>query len=145
MMNIKEKANSDNSAKGANGLTLITKPLLAVVYKYQDDFIPYLTALAKGLESGASTLNREESSEAERYVSHALQDASDGLNQACEKLESRDMNALSTFLSSVAAKNPSIMFSTSYIAGVIFGRLGRHIAHQKMMTDEPPEFDQFLH
>jgi hypothetical protein len=106
------------------------KPLIDVVYKYQDEFTPYLTALAKGLEGGKESLSREGSSEAEKYVAQFFQQAADGLNQACQKLESKDINALTSFLSEQAEQRPSVMFSTSYIAGIFFGRLGRHIAHK---------------
>lgn len=106
------------------------KPLVDVVYKYQDEFTPYLTALAKGFEGGRETLTREGASEAERYVGQFFQQAADGLNQACQKLESKDVNALATFLSEQAEQRPSVMFSTSYVAGIFFGRLGRHIARK---------------
>jgi len=106
------------------------KPLIDVVYKYQDEFTPYLSALAKGLEGGKESLSREGSSEAERYVAQFFQQAADGLNQACQKLESKDINALTSFLSEQAEARPSVMFSTSYIAGIFFGRLGRHVARK---------------
>lgn len=106
------------------------RPLIDVVYKYQDEFTPYLTALAKGLEGGKESLSREGSSEAEQYVAQFFQQAADGLNQACQKLESKDVNALTSFLSEQAEQRPSVMFSTSYIAGIFFGRLGRHIARK---------------
>lgn len=106
------------------------RPLIDVVYKYQDEFTPYLTALAKGLEGGKDSLSREGSSEAEQYVAQFFQQAADGLNQACQKLESKDVNALTSFLSEQAEQRPSVMFSTSYIAGIFFGRLGRHIARK---------------
>jgi len=106
------------------------KPLIEVVYKYQDEFTPYLSALAKGLEGGKESLSREGSSEAERYVAQFFQQAADGLNQACQKLESKDINALTSFLSEQAEARPSVMFSTSYIAGIFFGRLGRHVARK---------------
>lgn len=106
------------------------QPLINVVFKYQDEFTPYLAALAKGLEGGKETLSREGSSEVEKYVAQFFQQAADGLNQACQKLESKDIDALRTFISDQAEQRPSVMFSTSYIAGVFFGRLGRHIARK---------------
>ncbi|MFL5808182.1 MAG: hypothetical protein ACJ749_01595 [Flavisolibacter sp.] len=106
------------------------RPLVDVVFKYQDEFTPYLTALAKGLQGGKESLSREGSSEAEQYVAQFFQQAADGLNQACEKLESKDINSITTFLTEQAEQRPSVMFSTSYIAGIFFGRLGRHIARK---------------
>lgn len=134
-----EQMNSDIET-GAKSPISITKlkeygtkayqPLINVVYKYQDEFTPYLTALAKGLEGGKESLSREGASEAEQYVAQFFQQAADGLNQACQKLESKDINALTTFLTEQAEQRPSVMFSTSYIAGLFFGRLGRHIARK---------------
>lgn len=133
-------------------------PLINVVYKYQDEFTPYLNALAKGLQSGAESLSKDDSSEAEKYVSQFFKQASQGLGEACQKLESKDVKAFSDYLSEVADKRPSIMFSTSYIAGLFFGRLGRHIASRRgrpgeqeipetpsFMTNEPPTTDQSIH
>lgn len=106
------------------------RPLVDVVFKYQDEFTPYLTALAKGLQGGKESLSREGSTEAEQYVSQFFQQAADGLTQACQKLESKDVNGITTFLSEQAEQRPSVMFGTSYIAGIFFGRLGRHIARK---------------
>ncbi len=106
------------------------RPLVDVVFKYQDEFTPYLKAMAKGFEGGRESLSREGSSEAEKFVGQFFQQAADGLNLACEKLESKDVGALADYLSEQAEQRPSVMFSTSYIAGIFFGRLGRHIARK---------------
>lgn len=163
MINSNENDNA-NSTTGANGPVSVTKlkeygkkayaPLVDVVSRYQDDIIPYMSALAKGLQGGVETLNREGSSEAERYVSQFFKEAADGLQTACEKVSSKDVNAITSFLSEQAEKRPSVMFSTSYIAGLFLGRLGRHIIRNKTQTGTdtatetetntmvPPSFDQ---
>lgn len=168
MDNLEENKETSESAGGGKNPLSVSRmkeygkkayaPLINVVYKYQDEFTPYLNALAKGLQGGVEALNKENSSEAEKYVSRFFQEASDGLNEACQKLESRDVKAFSNYLSEVADKRPSIMFSTSYLAGLFFGRLGRHIASNQgnsassetntdsaFMTNEPPAFDQSIH
>jgi hypothetical protein len=123
-------------------------PLLNVVFKYQDEFTPYLNALSKGLQGGAEALEQASASEPERYVARFFREASKGLKVACEKLEAKDINALTKFLTEQGEQRPSLMFSTSYVAGLFFGRLGRHIGHiktnetNKTMTNEPPSFDQ---
>lgn len=159
MIDINE--NKDNEEiRGATSPMNITKlkeygkkaygPLLTVLYKYQDEFIPYLNALSKGLQGGVDSLNQDNSSEAEKYVGQFFREAADGLRVACEKIESKDINALSNFLTEQADKRPSVMFSSSYIAGLFFGRLGRHVARNKSnfgsepMTNEPPSFDQTI-
>ena len=129
-------------------------PLVNVVFKYQDEFTPYLNALSKGLEGGVNALNKEGSSEAERYVSQFFKEAADGIKVACQKLDAKDPKAFTDYVSEMAEKRPSIMFSTSYIAGLFFGRLGKHIAKSRnqktnvnndLMTNEPPSFDQSIH
>jgi hypothetical protein len=157
MINTSENSNS-NSETGANGPVSVTKlkeygkkaygPLVEVVSKYQDEIIPYISALAKGLQGGVDSLNKEDASAADKYVSQFFKDAADGLNSACEKLQAKDMNALSSFLTEQAESRPSIMFGTSYVAGLFFGRLGRHLARQKTTTNtetpsfEPPSFEE---
>ncbi|MCM2349016.1 MAG: hypothetical protein NDI69_03280 [Bacteriovoracaceae bacterium] len=142
-------------AEGANGPVSVSKlkeygkkaylPIVDVVYKYQDEFTPYLNALVKGLQGGVEKLNAENATEAEKYVSQFFREASDGLDQARQKLESKDVNAITNFLHEQTEKRPGIMFSTSYIAGLFFGRLGRHIARQKPLTNEPPAMDESIH
>lgn len=154
MINTNENTNFDE-AEGANGPVSVSKlkeygkkaylPIVNVVYKYQDEFTPYLNALVKGLQGGVEKLNAENASDAEKYVSQFFREASDGLDQARQKLESKDINAITSFLHEQAEKRPSIMFSTSYIAGLFFGRLGRHIARQKPLTNEPPAMDESIH
>lgn len=150
MINTSENSNS-NPDTGANGPVSLTKlkeygkkayaPLVDVVSKYQDEIVPYISALAKGLQGGVDSLNREDSSAADKYVSQFFKDAADGLNKACEKLEAKDYNALSSFLTEQAENRPSVMFGTSYVAGLFLGRLGRHLARQKTKTNEPPTFE----
>lgn len=160
MIDLNENTNSEESA-GASSPVSVTKlkeygmkayvPLLNVVTKYQDEFTPYINALTKGFQGGVDCLQKEGSSEPERYVAQFFKEASDGLKMACEKLESKDVGALTSFLSEQADKRPSVMFSTSYIAGLFFGRLGRHVTRinvkkkniaDEPMTNEPPSFDQ---
>lgn len=166
MINYNEPNINEQSSEGANGPVSVGKmkeygkkayaPLLNVVHKYQDEFTPYLDALSKGLQGGVDSLNNENSTEAEKYVSQFFQEASDGLGQACTKLKSKDINELSTYLSDLGERRPSIMFSTSYIAGIFFGRLARHvISKQRNKTTESatetetenfsPALDQSIH
>jgi hypothetical protein len=152
-----EETNNENESTGANGPVSVDKlkeygkqaykPLVNVIAKYQDEFTPYLTALSKGLQGGWESLSQDKATDAEKYVANFFQEAADGIDQACRKLESKDVGALTSFLSEQADKRPSVMFSTSYMAGLFFGRIGRHIARQKISgksgetTAEPRKFD----
>lgn len=137
MINNNENMNFEDSGQGAKGPISSGKlkeygkqaygPLINVVHKYQDEFTPYLNALAKGLQGGVDALNKEGASDADKYVSQFFREASDGIREACQKVESKDVKDLTNYLTNLADKKPSIMFSTSYIAGLFFGRLGRHV------------------
>ena len=150
MININENNNSDTIQDGANGPISVTKlkdygkqayrPLIDVVYKYQDEFTPYLRALTKGLQEGANALSKESSNGAENYVSQFFREAAEGLQLACEKLEAKNVSELHTFLNEQADKRPGVMFGTSYIAGIFFGRLGRHVMKPRP-AQEPPTFN----
>lgn len=161
MIDLNENTSGKDSG-GASSPVSVTKlkeygkkayvPLLKVVSKYQDEFTPYLNALTKGFQGGADSLQQENAAEPERYVAQFFKEAANGLRTACEKLESKDMNALSNFISEQADKRPSVMFSTSYIAGLFFGRLGRHVTRMngnsnsvnEAVTNEPPSFDHTI-
>lgn len=109
-------------------------PIIDVVYKYQDEFTPYLNALVKGLQGGIERLNSEGATEVEKYVGHFFQEASRSIEGFSQKLSSKDINTIKDFLQEQARMRPSIMFSSSYIAGLLFGRLGRHIIGRKVAT-----------
>lgn len=111
-------------------------PIIDVVYKYQDEFAPYLNALVKGLQGGVERLNGEGASEAEKYVSRFFQEASQSIEGIGQKLSSKDINSIKEFLQEQGQVRPSIMFSSSYIAGLLFGRLGRHIIGRKSATTD---------
>lgn len=113
-------------------------PIIDVVYKYQDEFTPYLNALVKGLQGGVERLSAEGASDAERYVSRFFQEASQSIEGIGQKLASKDVNSIKEFLQEQGRVRPSVMFSSSYIAGLLFGRLGRHIIGRKTAAREEP-------
>lgn len=113
--------------KGAYG------PLMNVLHKYQDEFTPYLETLAKGLNGGAEALSTENSTDVEKYVSQFFRDSASGINEACTKLKASDFSQFSTYVSDLVDKKPSIMFSASYVAGIFFGRLGKHLINAKSL------------
>jgi hypothetical protein len=161
MSDTNQNTSSLGLSTGANGPISVDKlkeyrkkayaPLLDVVMKYQNEFTPYLQALNKGLQGGYKSLSQESSSEAEKYVAHFFQEAADACQVACDKIVAKDLDALTEFLGQQAEKRPGVMFGTSYIAGVLFGRLGRHLASsqdnvpQEMINSEPPSFDESIH
>jgi hypothetical protein len=161
MSDANQNTNSNGPSNGANGPLSANKlkeygkkayaPLVDLVFNYQDEFTPYLQALNKGLQAGYKTLSQESSTEAEKYVGHFFQEAADACQIACDKIEAKDFEALTQFVSQQSEKRPGVMFGTSYIAGLIFGRLGRHLASsketvpQETMNTDPPSFDESIH
>ena len=124
-------------------------PILEVFHKYQSDVEPYFTALADGLQSGADALRGSDkvntvdssissvtqnqaatSRDPKEFVAGWFSDAANWLNTAKDKMKSSDAKALIGYVEEEARKNPGFIFSASYLAGIIFGRLGRHIGRQ---------------
>lgn len=171
MIDSNSNENQTETQTGANGPVSVAKlkeygkkayaPLINVVSKYQDEFAPYLNALTKGLQGGVDTLENESATEQEKYVARFFKEAADGLRMASEKLESKDVNALTNYLSDFATRKPSVMFGSSYVVGLFFGRLSRHIINSRKsattseqdisstvdssLTNEPPLFDENIH
>lgn len=106
-------------------------PLVEVVHKYQDDIIPYMSAITKGLQGGAQALSDESASAPEKMVAGWFKEASHGLKEASSKIETGNLNDIMSFIEEQAKKQPSLMFSASYVAGLFFGRIGKHIGHKE--------------
>lgn len=102
-------------------------PLIDLVHRYQDDINPYLNALSKGLEAAAGTLNQSESSEAERMIGNWFSEADNWFKGVQEKIKSTNKKDFMNFLEEEARLRPGIMFSSSYVAGLILGRMGKHM------------------
>jgi hypothetical protein len=111
-------------------------PFIDVLHKYQGEFTPFFTSLSKGLKGGADALKEENSSDAQRQVSQWFQEAADLFSQAQEKLQSKNKNEIMDFLEEQSRRKPGFMFSSSYIAGLFFGRFGRQIGKMKFKGSE---------
>jgi hypothetical protein len=152
-MDTNEERDSNQFGQGAHGPLSTERlkeygikayvPLLKVVTKYQDEFTLYLSALSKGLRGGAEVLSQQGASDEERFVSSFFKEAVSGLDQATEKISGKDPHALSAYLSDFAARKPSLMFSTSYLAGIFIGRLGRHLVTKA--KDHPEKVQKKKH
>lgn len=105
-------------------------PLIKVVHRYQDEIVPYLTALSRGLQGGVDALSSESGSETDKYVAGWFKEASEGINEAVTKLQSNDIGQVVSFIEAQAQKRPSFMFTSSYLTGLFFGRISRHIGRK---------------
>ncbi|MES2527261.1 MAG: hypothetical protein V4598_09240 [Bdellovibrionota bacterium] len=102
-------------------------PLLSVLTKHKSDFSPYLDALTKALKSGAGSLQNEEASEADKFISQYFTDGAEWIGRWKEKLSSSSPEQFMHFVEEEGQKKPAILFGASYFAGVILGRFGRHL------------------
>lgn len=105
-------------------------PLLKVVHRYQDEITPYLTAISRGLQGGVDALSQESANETDKYVAGWFREAADGLNEGVTILKSKNINDLVSFIETQAQKRPSVMFTSSYLTGLFFGRISKHIGRK---------------
>ena len=109
-------------------------PLVDLLHKYKDQINPYMSALDKGLQGACNALNTQgqpSSVEAEKVVEGWFRDANNWFNGARDKLSTDNPRDLLNYLEEQARDKPGLMFATSYVAGLVFGRLGRHIGRIK--------------
>lgn len=116
-------------------------PLVQVVHKYQDEISPFISAMTRGLQGGVEALNGENASEADKLVAGWFREAADGLTEAQNKISSSDINEMVNFIEGQARKRPSFMFTSSYLTGLFFGRIGKHIGRKALSK----KADQGLH
>jgi hypothetical protein len=106
-------------------------PFVDLVHKYQDEINPYFDAVSKGLRSGLDGLQAEDSTEADKVVAGWFTDAADWFGGVRGKLAHPDPQEIYRYLETQARRSPGMMFTTSYLAGVFFGRIGRHIGRHR--------------
>lgn len=109
-------------------------PLVDLLHKYKDQINPYMSALDKGLQGACNAFSvqgQPSSVDAERVVEGWFRDANSWFNGARDKLSTDNPKDLLNYLEEQARDKPGLMFATSYVAGLVFGRLGRHIGRIK--------------
>jgi hypothetical protein len=110
------------------------RPFVELLFKYQDAFVPYLRSLSRGIHSGGTALSVDQSTEVDRFVSRLFNDTANGLDELIRVLEGKDTKAITTFLKSISDKRPSLAFSTSYVAGLVIGRITKHVIAEKKLA-----------
>lgn len=112
-------------------------PFVDLIHRYKGDIGPYITALGKGLQAACDSFeSTQEKSGAEKVVSGWFSEVNNWFNTAREKVESSDEKDFLRFLENEARERPAVMFSSSYIAGLLFGRMGRHMIRLKNQSAE---------
>ncbi len=107
-------------------------PLVDVLTKHKSDFSPYFEALTKALKSGADSLQGDQATDADRFISQYFTDGADWITQWKDKLSANSPDQFMQFLEEEGRKKPAVLFGASYFAGIILGRFGRHLG--KTMT-----------
>ncbi len=113
-------------------------PLLEVLTRHKNDLSPYLDSFTKALKAGAQSLQHEESSDTDRFISEYFTEGAEWIAQWKVKLFSSSPEQIRQFLEDEGRKKPAILFGASYFAGVILGRFGRHLG-KTMRTDSGQE------
>jgi hypothetical protein len=119
-------------------------PLVDLLHKYKDQVDPYVDAINKGLQ-GASNSLAESTSDSEKAVYGWFNDASNWFNGASDKLKTEDPKELLNYLEEQARDKPGLMFATSYVTGLVFGRLGRHMGRIKSESSTQTMQSSFQH
>ncbi len=103
------------------------EPLIGVLTRHKNDFSPYFDALTKALKSGASSLQNEEATDADKFISQYFTDGAEWITQWKDKLSAGSPDQFMQFVEEEGRKKPAILFGASYFAGIILGRFGRHL------------------
>ncbi len=112
------------------------EPLVGVLSRHKGDFSPYLDALTKALQSGAQSLQNDQSSDAEKFISQYFTEGAEWLGQWKDKLHMNSSEEFMSLLEEEGKKRPAILFGASYFAGLILGRFGRHLGKTMRSSTE---------
>ena len=131
---------------GLKGLT----PLLNVVHKHKEEINPYFDAIEKALVAGSRSLNQETSSDVDQKVGALLTEGAVLVRDLKSKLASTHTKDLLTSLEEEARKRPGLIFAFSYVAGMVFARVGRHIVKansgkENFQNINQSDFDPTIH
>lgn len=155
-LNSKSKSNPIGKTKLKQYGKKSLAPMVDLLHRYKDQINPYMQALDKGLQAACDSFSSSQeqvqaqaqaqsssfqgargskasgsNSDAERVVEGWFREAHDWFNGAREKMSTENPRDLLDYLEEQARDKPGLMFATSYVAGLVFGRLGRHIGRIK--------------
>ncbi len=108
-------------------------PLIDLVHRYKGDVNPYVDAIGRALKGAADSLSGTDT-DADKTVAGWFNEAQTWFDGVKEKLESKEPSDLLNFLEAEAKSKPGVMFATSYMVGMVFGRLGRHAVRMKTQS-----------
>lgn len=110
-------------------------PLIDLVHRYKGDVNPYVESIGRALAAASDSLAANQT-EADKTVAGWFNDARNWFDGVKAKLESKSPSDLLNYLEAEAKNKPGVMFATSYMVGLVFGRLGRHAVRMKSKSGE---------
>lgn len=105
-------------------------PLIDLVHRYKGDVNPYVEAIGRAMRAASESLAANQT-EADKTVAGWFNEAQNWFEGVKGKLESKNPSDLLNYLEAEAKNKPGVMFATSYMVGLVFGRLGRHAVRLK--------------
>lgn len=121
---LKESLKRENLIElGRKGIT----PFTQILHKYRDEAVPYIGALKKGCDAACKELTSQETEDtnASKTVCRWFEEASSMLENSSAKLSEDDPAIFFNYIKEQSRKHPLLMFSSSYLLGLIAGRLGK--------------------
>lgn len=121
------------------------EPVLNLVHRYKDDLNPYLNSLSRGLKAAMDSYQTE-GSEADKVVSGWINQFNNWFDGLKNTLETKNPQDFLNYIEQQAKAHPGIMFSASYVMGIVMGKLGRDVVKmgkETLSTSDP--IDQDLH
>ncbi|HLW57793.1 MAG TPA: hypothetical protein VKY27_10430 [Bacteriovoracaceae bacterium] len=121
---LKEALNRENLIElGRKGIT----PFTQILHKYRDEVNPFIEALRTGCEAACKELSTQEAQtqNASRVVCGWFREASTFLEESGSRLSESDPKVFFNYVKDQSNRHPLLMFSSSYLLGLIAGRLSK--------------------
>lgn len=130
---LKESFSRENLIElGRKGITPFTK----ILHKYKDEVTPFIGALRSGCDAACRELTSQETEQnsANKIVCRWFQETSSMLEEAGNKLGEEDPKVFLNYIKEQSNKRPLLMFSSSYLLGLVAGRLSKRQYVEKKST-----------
>lgn len=117
-------------------------PLVDLLSRYKGDISPYSSSILRAFDGAIQALeNNEENESANQRVLGWVRDAREWVNGSTDKLQNGSAKDFITYLEREAERNPGLMFSASYVVGMLFGRVGRYVGHMGNTSTPQTDFE----
>ncbi|MFA5582780.1 MAG: hypothetical protein WDA09_01085 [Bacteriovoracaceae bacterium] len=126
---LKDSLNRENLIElGRKGIT----PFSQILHKYKEDVTPFISALKTGCDAACRELSgQENTSKVNQTVCRWFEGAGSMLEESISKLNNEDPKEFFNFIKEQSNKHPAVMFSSSYLLGLIAGRLSKRQFSEK--------------